>query len=70
MSEQTKPCDRKREYLWEILKIIIIPIITWAFIYYGSFVRLETQFNMLCGNFAEFKKDVKDHMNDRAIHKY
>lgn len=59
-----------RVFLWELLKLLLVPLITWAFMYYGSFVKLETQFNMFCEQNKEFKQEVKSHMGDRAIHKF
>lgn len=72
MTEQFKKLTENgnKKILWELLKLLLVPLITWGFIYYGSFIRLETQFNMFCENFKEFKGEVKTHMSDRQIHKY
>jgi hypothetical protein len=51
-----------------MLKILLIPALTWLFLYYGAFVKLETRFDMFCASYGEFKEDVKNHMKDKDIH--
>ena len=70
MTEQLKKLTSNGtgKLLIEILRWLAIPVLTFIFIYYGAFVKLETRFDMFCSSFHEFKQDVKKHMDDKSIH--
>jgi hypothetical protein len=70
MTENMKNMVEPKKYnaFFEIFKIVVIPILTAIFIYYGAFIGVKKDVEYLVKSFDQLNDDVKMHHNDRVIH--
>lgn len=57
-----------KKYTWwfEAAKFFLIPLLTWVFVYYGSFVELKTAFTHLSSTVVDIGKQM-DKIEDNLI---